>query len=454
MRAAAPWSRIILGTVALVGLFGVLLATLYRYNLRFDLTAERRYSLSPHARQILAALTEDVKLLAFLRSQNPRNPYIRDLLRRVANRSSRVHWEEVDVNRSPARAHEYGVTSYGAIVVKSGPRQRVVVNPREETLIWAILQVTRPEAKTVYFVAGHGEKTPAERDRLRGYSMAAVRVEEEFYRVRMLALPRVDGVPEDATVLIIAGPRGVFSPAELAHIDDYLRRGGRLLVLLDPVAPSALEAYLAKYGVIVRQETIVDPENRMLGGELVTMRLPVAAGAHAITNGMAAAPLFSLARPVEPGPAAARAEVLSVLQTGPGSWATPARGVLASGTPRFVAGRDRLGPITVGVEVRLPAPAGSREAGGRLIVYGNSEFASNFFLERDGNADLLLNTINWLADERALIGPRRPRKEPGREQLLVLGEQGAMVFWVAVVLQPGLCLLVGLALLWRQRYAS
>lgn len=451
MRAVREWLRIILGTVALGGLFGVLLATLYRYDLRIDLTPERRYALSPHARRLLAGLEADVKLIAFLRSQNPRNPYIRGLLRRVGNASARIRWEEVDVNRSPARARQYGVTSYGAVVVESGGHRRMLANPREETLMWAILQVTRAEPKTVYFVTGHGEKTPAARDRQGGYSAAAARVQEELYQVRVVGLSGVTDVPEDATVVIIAGPHGAFSAEEQMMLDRYLDRGGRVLLMLDALEDAELGAYLARHGVIVRGEAVVDPDYRMFGGEFVTIVVPLDPATHPITEGLAAPPVLSLVRPVELGLLPPGATGLSVLRTSPRSWATPEADVLASGTPRFVSDRDRRGPITVGVEIRLASVAG--KPGGRLVVYGDSEFASNFFLDREGNADLLLNTVNWLSDEAALIAPRSPRKQPGTEQLLVLGEEGRLIFWLAVVVVPGLCLVAGIAQFWRQRYA-
>ncbi len=452
MRNLGPWTRIVLSTVPLIGFFAVALAVLYRYDLRIDLTAEQRYTLSPHAARLLAALEVDVELVAFLRGENQRNPYIRDLLRRIGTASRRVRWEEVDVNRSPARAHRYGVTSYGAVVVQSGTRYRVVANPGEQNLMWAMLQVTRAEPKTVYFMSGHGERTPTERDRLHGFSLAGARVAEELYQVRQLSLAQVEAVPPDATVVVIAGPEAPLSAAERARLDAYLAAGGRVLVLLDALEDAALGEYLAGYGVIVRDETVVDPADRMLGGEFVTMRL-AAAGTHPITAGLAAPPMFSRARPVEPGPAPPGAEVIPVLRSGAESWATPDRAVLDLGSPRRVPGRDRPGPVSVGVEVRLAPPAGGHQPGGRLVVYGNSEFAANFFLEREGNADLLLNTINWLADEETLIAPRTPRKQPGKEQLLVLGQQGARIFWLAVVVMPGVCLALGLGQRLRQRYA-
>jgi ABC-type uncharacterized transport system involved in gliding motility auxiliary subunit len=450
MTALGAWARVVLATLALVGLFAVVLATLYRHDLRIDLSTERRYSLSPHALQLLGNLPADVELTAFLRSQNPRNPYIRDLLRRVANASPRLRWEEVDVDRSPARAHQYGVTSYGAVVVRSGGRERVLANPREQNLMWAILQVTRDEPKTVYFVTGHGERSPADRDRLRGYSAAATRVGEEFYHVRTVTLQRVQEIPADATVVVIAGPRSPFAPGDLARFADYLGHGGRILLMIGALEDAGLEDFLAGYGIAVARETVVDPEHRMFGGEFVTLQIPAETTGHPICAGLGAPPVLSLVRPVEPGSTAAGVEVVPVLRTGAGAWATPDADVLRRGALSFVAGRDRRGPLTVGVEARLP-PHGERQ--GRLIVYGSSEFASNFFLDREGNADLLLNTINWLAGEEGLIAPRTPRKEYGTEQLLVLGEQGATIFWLAVVVVPGFITLLGVVQAVRQHYA-
>lgn len=453
-RPLGVWARVVLGTLGLAGFLGMTLAALYKYpELRLDLTTGRQYTLSRHAKRLLSGLEQNVEMVAFLRSQNARNPYIRDLLRRIGNASGRITWDEVDVNRSPAKARQYGVTSYGAVVVKSGARMRVVTNPREDNLMWAILQVTRDHPKAVYFVAGHGEKTPTERDRLQGYSLAAARVSEEFYLVRTLVLPRVMAVPDDATVLVIGGPRSPYTAEELALLDAYLSRGGAILVMLDPFESAELAAHLGRYGIVMRDEIVIDPENRMFGGEFITMRVPVEPDAHAIVEGLEASPVLSVARSVEPGPAVPGVDVRPVLRTGPASWATADRSVLDPGTPRYRADQDRHGPITVGVAVQLRSEGPGRPEG-RLIVIGNSEFASNFFLDREGNGDLLLNAINWLADEPSLIAPRLPRKEPGKEQLLVLGEEGARIFWLAVVLAPGACLVLGLVQFWYRRYAS
>ena len=86
---------------ALVGIFFLGQAILDARAVRLDLTPERRYTLSDHARKILDGLPADVRVIAFLRAQDPRNLLIRDLLRQVALRSPRVHVDILDVNRSP-----------------------------------------------------------------------------------------------------------------------------------------------------------------------------------------------------------------------------------------------------------------------------------------------------------------------------------------------------------------
>jgi ABC-type uncharacterized transport system involved in gliding motility auxiliary subunit len=128
---------VIAAVPALIAIFLLGQGVLDRRAWRLDLTPERRYSLSDHAERILTALDTDVKVLAFLRSQDPRNTLIRDLLRQFSLRSPHVKVEAVDVNRSPSLAREYDVESSGALVVESAgagassrARRRTSSSPR------------------------------------------------------------------------------------------------------------------------------------------------------------------------------------------------------------------------------------------------------------------------------------------------------------------------------------
>ena len=142
------------------------------------------------------------------------------------------------------------------------------------------------------------------------------------------------------------------------------------------------------------------------------------------------------------------------LRTSGESWATADTGVLRAGAATFVAGRDRPGPVAVGVEVafRTLTPPGAPPEQGRLIVYGNSEFANNFFIEFLGNKDLLVNTVDWLAREPQAISQRPRSQELGVHQFYVSNEQGDRIFWGTAVLEPMLFAVVGLALAARRRW--
>ena len=454
LSATSQRLRVALALPALLGIFFLGQAILDRRGLRLDLTAERRYTLSDHAKKILDDLPSDVRILAFLRSQDARNAGILDLLRRVEGRTRRIHVDVVDVNRSPALARQYDVDSYGALVVESDGRRRVFSNPREEVLMAALLQVTRQQRKTIGWVVGHGEGDLGNIDRHRGFSTARAVLEQEYYDVRPVSLIG-DEVPPETSVLIMAGPQKDFLPEELAAVDRYVQRPGLVLVRLDPLRAPELAAFLRRYYVALPPDVVVDPAARLYGGEYLTMQLTVERGDHPILGPLDAPPLFSLTRSVEvlPGEPGSMMAV-PFLKTSGESWATADTGVLRAGAATFVAGRDRPGPVAVGVEVafRTLTPPGASPEQGRLIVYGNSEFANNFFIEFLGNKDLLINTVDWLAREPQAIS-RRPRmQELGVHQFYVSSEQGDRLFWITAVLEPVLFAAIGLVLAARRRW--
>ncbi|MGH7788832.1 MAG: GldG family protein [Candidatus Binatia bacterium] len=437
--AQRRWLATAVGTLGCAVALALAQLLAARSGWRLDLSPEQRFVLSPHARQVLGGLEQPVTVTGFLRADDPRNAEIEDLLRRVHAVAPLVATRVVDVNRNPALARELGVDSYGAVVVESGGRRRDFANPDEQTLMAAIIQVTRPARRRVYVSTGHGERRLGDRDRQVGYSQANVALINERYEVGEVALDAETPVPADAAALIVAGPRRDLRPAALQQIDAYLRRGGRVLVLLDPGDAPNLAPLLQRYGIVVGDELVLDGEQRMFAGDYLTMQVPTRAAAHPVTAGLGAAPLMSGIRPVRSAGGDGR---LDVLATGSESWRTPDRAALQSGVGEFVAGRDTPGPVPVGASASVPAESGEP---GRLLVYGDADFASNLLLGYLGNRDLLLNSVNWLSGEESLLGARPPAQIPGVNQLFVSAVQGERVFWLGSVVQPALVLALGVA---------
>ncbi len=435
---------LVLGTLGLLGCAALVLALAYRHSVRLDLTPERNYTLSPHARRILAGLDRDVHVTVFVRSADARTPFLKDLLWRVANASPRVRYDFVDLNRSPALAHEYGIERYGALVVESGGRRRDISNPSEGALLSAVLAVTRPSERVAYFLSGHGEHAPTDSDRKLGCSSAARALEEDLFRVHELPLVGPDGVPPDATVLIVAGPRKDLLPGEAARLDAYLNGGGALLLLLDPESPRTIAALAAGRGITPLDAVVIDPERRLASGEGVTILVSGLTPSFLVSGTLAAPPVFSRARPLRLA-GGDETGAIGFLQSGAGSYA------VAVGAPGDAVGGPR-GAQVVGAAVSLPTTAEGVKPG-RLMVLGDADFATNAFLDYLGNRDLLVNAVNWLARDESLIAARAQQKETGREQFFVTQAQGRMAFWLATVAQPAVFFAFGVFVFIRRRLA-
>ena len=442
-RGARRLPALVVGTIGLIGCAGLVLLLTYRHTLRIDLTPERTYTLSPHAQRILGGLDREVRVTAFVRSADPRTPFLKDLLWRVVNASRRVHYDFVDLNRSPALARQYGIERYGALVVESDGHRRDISNPSEGTLVSAVLAVTRPSQRVAYFLTGHGEHAPTDSDRKLGCSSAARALEEDLFVVRELPLVGPDGVPADATAVVVAGPRKDLLPDEAKRLDAYLDRGGALLLLVDPESPPSFAAIAARRGITPLDAVVVDPERRLAAGEGVTILVSGLTSSFLVSGTLEAPPVFSRARPLElatgSGPTA-----IGFLQSGAASYAVPAGQPLDAATG---PGRAQV----VGAAVVLPTRDGAKP--GRLIVFGDADFATNAFVDYLGNRDLLVNSVNWLAREESLIAARAQQKEAGREQFFVTETQGRMAFWLAAVVQPAIFFAFAIYVFVRRRLA-
>jgi len=457
----SQWALVLTGTLGLAATLIMVQMILSHYTWRIDLTPEKRFTLSDHARQVLKGLDHDVRIIAFLRSDDARNPEIEDLLARVRNASPRVQFNVVDVNRNPAVARQYGVDNYGSLVVESGGRRKDFASPREDVLVEAILQVTRPTRKVIYFLTGHGEQDIENTDRQRGYSGVRNALQRDFYEVRSLNLLGEGAIPDDATVLVIAGPSKDLLTSELVKLGEYVKRGGGLLVMLDPQAAPSLVAFLDRYGIKVGNDIVVDPENRLFAGDYLTTIVPGMSTQHPVSAGLKSPPLFSQARTVRfATPPDPNIKGIDFLHTAKSGWDTPDPEVLRTGVASFVDGRDEAGPVSVGVSALVnnrpqAGPAGAGSPGvTRLIVLGDSDFANNFFIEYLGDKDLVMNAINWLAGQEELVGARPQLRQPGVAQFFVSARQGRLAFILGTIVEPAIFLLIGTAVFVRRRWSG
>ncbi len=455
----------------IIGMTGVMSV---RYKMRVDLTDSGRYSLSQQTVKILKSLENDVEAVAFYRTDERSRQAMHDLLKEYSYHTTKFKFWSVDPDRRPIETAKYGVTSYRTTLIRSQGKQEVVSFESEEKITNALLKVIRDQVKTIYFLKGHGEKGLQD-DQKTGYKSAGEAIEKETFEVRDLLLVNEERVPEDAAILVVAGPRKDIPPAELEKIGRYVDGGGSVLFLLDPLLAPEISKHLEAYGFKIGNDIIIDKQSKMLGANYLTPVVMEYNQKHMIGRDFSFVTFFPVARSIEVQEEPARGKY-NLAKTGSSSWAK-SKGTLDEDDVKFDPAEDQRGPINLaavsiikvtGGENRPPAKAANRgDAGaptpetaleegvnrwGRIIVVGDSDFAGNAYLNLMGNKDFFLNMVGWLAEETALVSVRKKSTE--LSPLTLTDTQGNLVFWLCVILAPTLILAIGVGVVGRRRWAS
>jgi ABC-type uncharacterized transport system involved in gliding motility auxiliary subunit len=440
------------------GLFALLQLLANAHNVRFDMTPTQAFVLSDAARQVAAGLKDEVRIIIFYNSQEAgRRREMADLLDQFHAASTLIRHRLLDLDRSPGLAQKYGVASYNTGVLEGGGQALPLKDIDEQDITSALLKLSRPGNRTICFLTGHGERSPESTDERAGYSEVARSLGRENFAIRTLATIPVDGVPPDCAIVIVAGAVHDFLPNEAPLLESHVRTGGLLIVLIDPGAPESITSFLRTFGVEAVDDLIVDEQNRFFGADSFTARIPIF-DREAFGGNLDAAGVFPLARSLRPtdetAPDGMRVSLLAM--SSPDSWALGGPRAEPDQNVRFRKETDRSGPLPVAVLVTVqpdPEKTGrTRAESGRLVVFGDSDFASNLYLNLLGNKDLFLSTVGLLAAEPELVAVRSKGLPHGTLSPIVLtARQGSMIFWAAVVAQPVAFVLAGIVVVLVRR---
>jgi ABC-type uncharacterized transport system involved in gliding motility auxiliary subunit len=451
-RGVRYGANTLVAVVLVIGVIGVVEALSYRHNTRVDLTENRRHSLSSQTIQTLQGLKANVSAVAFYRSDQPGKRVIEDLFKQYARYAGdKFTWKVVDPDKDPALARALGVESYGTTVLEAkGRTEKVQDADQEEKLTNGLVKVLRETKRVVYVMQGHGEADLSNTDRP-GFSEAKSALEKANYEVKPLALARQGKLPDDAAVLIVAGPRTELFGPEIEAIDAYLGRGGKLLAMINPPfpersQPEAFRKLLARWGLELDDDLVIElnPIGQVFG---IGPQVPIVQQyePHAITRDMAGiTTLFPLSRSIAAAktpPAGITVQPLA--RTTADSWGETDRQALEQGQAKADP-QDPKGPLT------LAAVATKDKA--RVVLYGTANIAANQFLNVQGNRDFFLNTVSWLAEEedQIAIRPRDTRQTP----VFLNAQQAQAAFWLPVVALPSLAVAGGIVAVVRRRSAK
>jgi ABC-type uncharacterized transport system involved in gliding motility auxiliary subunit len=469
-----------LSTLSLVGVvvvLGILVAVNYlsnRRNTRWDLTENRQYSLSDQTIKLVSELTAPVKLTVFDQPENFER--FRPRLESYRYGSNQMQVEYVDALKNPVLATQNKVDTIPTIILEYMGRTERVSTDAEQDLTNALIKLLNPTARKAYFLSGHGEKDPNSSERT-GYNTVGEALKRDNYAFDKLVLAQTNEIPADATLIVIAGPRTDLLEQEVPPIEEYLaKRSGKLLVMLDPAddfkQPSPtprLTGLLKEWGINATNSVVVD-----LSGRTSVATVPVGAPpypTHAITDGFGLITMFPLVRAITPATDAPQNRAgVSFIQTAPRSWAETNLASLED--PSTLADErekgDLAGPVSIAVATAVSAPeaekpdaspaANKPEAAAadqapkpetRIAVFGDSDFAANAYVGIEGNRDLFMNTVNWLAQQQNLIAIRA--RDPADRRITLTPNARTVVSWLTLALIPAIILGAGVFTWWRRR---
>ncbi len=459
--------------VSIVVFLGILVAVNYlgtRQNKRWDFTANQVYSLSDQTIKILKDLKEPVQVTVFER--NDRQDVHRDRLQEYEYQTTQLKTEYIDPDREPTRAGAAKIETLPTVLFEFQGRTERVTSTAEQDLTNALIKVITGTTRKVYFTQGHGEKDPASTDR-GGYSTAVESMKQDNFAVEPLVLIQQKTVPDDATIVAIAGPTTDFFPQEITALNDYAARGGKIMVMLDPQlkgpAQPLLAQFLADWGIRSGTDVVLDASGmgQMLGTDA---SVPVAAQypPHAITEGFRVITAYPMARSMTPIEGGSNSHIAQPLvNTSAQSWSEADLTALSTGKAEvaFNADKgDKQGPITLGAAVSAPAtvtpppssgnatpasPDSERKPETRVVAVGDSDFASNMAIGISGNRDFFMNSMNWLSQQENLIAVR-PRQPEDRRLTLTADQQNRIMILTLFII-PGLVFASGVYTWWKRR---
>ena len=450
-----------------------------RQWLRGDWTAGQLNSISERTEQVVRGLAAPVRVTVFLAPNDPSFDGVRELLARMDALSGRIEVEYLDPDRDRDRAkallEKFQIYDLDAVVFECGERSKYVTadkmvdydfdtpagQPRfkgfkaESEFVAALLDVSEARQSQICFVTGHGERDPEGFDQ-EGLGNAVTEIRRANYQLRPVKLEAEHASLDGCDVILLAGPVKPLSAPVASALQNSLGAGGRLLLLLDPVAGAGGEGLgdlglgplLTAHGITLLKGVALDPGRATMLNPGSSFYVEDYGDAEAVRPlAQRQIPVvLSRARPLklDPAKAPAGAQTTALMRSSEGAWAES--DLTGEGEPEPGEGEAR-GPLLLGATIEY-SPAGATRAT-RLAVVADSDFAANWMLGSAGNLDLVLGLVHWLADKKDQIAIAP--KSPEQVRLALSARQMSTLFWIVVVVMPLCSVVLGAVVAWRRR---
>jgi ABC-type uncharacterized transport system. len=406
-----------------------------------DLTEDNTNTLAPELTAAIKQLPQKVTATGFF-AQNSKDT-AEQLLNNIKSGSNgKFDYKFINPDQDPQAALNAGITGDGKILLQMGEQKEIVAFASEDEILKGLLRLLNPGSNTIYFLIGHGE-LDTEQSGDASMTRARDALTNKNYTVKTLNLVSENQIPDDANVVVIAGPQKPVSDNEVKLLKDFLAKGGSLVVMEDPTAltkfgdtPDPLADMLSSdWGIILDNDIVIDL-NSPQPNTAVSASYD---GSHAITRNMNnLATYYPFTRSITIGSAVDGVTVTQLVQTNERSWGETDFASLSQGGQVGIDEGEVLGPLTLAVA------AENSNTKGRVVVFGTANLAVDQIFDTSGNGDMFVNSVDWSAEQEDLVSlmPKNTTERTFRPP--------SQIHWIFILLSslfiiPGLVVLGGVS---------
>ena len=480
LRGRGPrWTAWATNVLIVCGALGAVIAAnvaLYRHDVHFDATREGLNTPPQQLTTVVDELRAPLSLTYFYNASDPNAQAVREMVEIAARNHPLLAYRAIDLDKEPGLARDIGVHSYNTAVLQAGDRKVLVENVTDAARLgYAVLRVLRQRAETVCFVTGHGETFRpmpghyhfSHVETLRGHDIPGagdvlvaepeqldrlqLALNEIGFDMRSLVTATANAIPSDCTVVAEIGPRAALVADEAGHLADYLKNGGRLLMLIDPqfsIGTELESRVLAPLNLSSEQAIIIDPLNhfRTDPDKVAVPYYPP----HPITARLALT-VFAQARPIRLShpPEAVRASVLAASSQDSYLQPPSSAGGITVAAGGSIPAEVEHGAQALAVALEGAFPGAAPDKHFRLVISGTSKFATNEYFSYVSNGELAVAIMRWLAEDEA--APNLAPRTYNVPEIVLTSVQMRNTFIALELLLPLSTALFGFAMWWRRR---
>ncbi|MFZ0217195.1 MAG: GldG family protein [Candidatus Dormiibacterota bacterium] len=422
-----------------------------------DLTRGGLFSLSPKSVTAVKKLQQPLHITGFFRSgQASEQQQMQDLLAEYQAQNPQIKVQFLDADANAQLAKKYGVDISGDIVLTYGNRKPVVLTLASETesdVTGAIIRLETNRTPTICWASGDGESDLTDQDSTFGYSAAATALQQSNYQTQSYLLSQQPSVPSSCNAVAVVGPTSAISPTGIHALQQYVNQGGDLLLAFDPWSGAggkplaSVNDLLSPYGAGFLGGLVVEGNASQAATNDPTTPVITNFGASDLGQNLSGRYVYFPHPTAITGDGGSSMTQTQIAQTSDQSYAIQNQ---TSDTSR--QNGDPSGPFTL-VETLQGAQSTSNGKTPQIVLVGTSSFADNQVMPPTGagaNDDLLLNSLDWLTGQNALIGIAP--KNDSQSQALPMTDSDVRINYVLTLgIVPGLIVVLGLVVLWRRR---